>query len=684
MASEKILRKKAELVAHDSANLLRRIMDIVPVGISYFDSDQRFCLANQKYKILTGLSPDDLIGKTLEAAIGAKSYQNARPYVERALKGESLGFENTLFPQDGGTITIAVSYIPNFGPDGTVLGFFALVENITEHKRGEEALRESETRYRALFEGTPISTREEDFSRVKAHIDALDFDKTKDFAAYLERHPEFVAECAELIVEVDANEASLKLHHIDDKSKFLATFTSDFSDPALQTLKDVLVAVHSGETNLEFETFVVRADGSRRDVTALWSVAPGHEDAYSRILFLSLDVTKRKRAEEALKKSRDELERRVEERTKELLDTNTQLVREIAERNRAETELRESEELYRQIFDDSPVGIWESDWSDVKRMLDDLIAGGVTDLRKYFHDNPHKLKEAYDLAKVVDISRATRELYGAPSKQALIESTRAAMQTDEELDGFQECVIAFMAGETGFEYQAPDSRFDDTPIVTSNRLIMPRQHRHDWSRVIYAIEDITERKRAKEELEKAQFALDHASDAALWLDREGHVVYANSATCRLLGYSNDELLSSSITDYDPDSSLDDFARAFERIKAQGPSTFEARHRGKNGKDIPVEVSIHHMQFGDKEFMCSYSRDITERKRAEAELSASEARFRDFANASSDWFWEMDEELRFSYFSDRFTEVTGVSQESLLGKTRQQSGVPGAEPGEWEK
>ena len=187
-----------------------------------------------------------------------------------------------------------------------------------ERKQMGEALRESEARYRTLFRSAPIAIREEDFSKIKAHIDALDIDQNKDFVAYLDRHPEFVAECAELIVEVDANDESLKLHNVDDKTKFLATFTSNFSDQALRTLKDVLVAVHNGETNLEFETFVVRADGSSRDVAARWSVARGHEDTYSQILFVSIDVTERKRAEEALRKQMTpeqitEAERLVEE-----------------------------------------------------------------------------------------------------------------------------------------------------------------------------------------------------------------------------------------------------------------------------------------------------------------------------------------------------------------------------------
>lgn len=50
------------------------------------------------------------------------------------------------------------------------------------------------------------------------------------------------------------------------------------------------------------------------------------------------------------------------------------------------------------------------------------------------------------------------------------------------------------------------------------------------------------------------------------------------------------------------------------------------------------------------------------------------RFEDFASSTSDWFWEMDENLRFSYFSDRFTKNTGVPVDRLLGKTREESGV----------
>lgn len=60
----------------------------------------------------------------------------------------------------------------------------------------------------------------------------------------------------------------------------------------------------------------------------------------------------------------------------------------------------------------------------------------------------------------------------------------------------------------------------------------------------------------------------------------------------------------------------------------------------------------------------------------------ETRFRDFAASASDWYWEMDQELRFSYFSDRFLEVSGVEPAALLGKTRQETGIPNVDLEVW--
>ncbi len=64
-------------------------------------------------------------------------------------------------------------------------------------------------------------------------------------------------------------------------------------------------------------------------------------------------------------------------------------------------------------------------------------------------------------------------------------------------------------------------------------------------------------------------------------------------------------------------------------------------------------------------------DITELKNAEADLRESAARFRDLTDAASDWFWETDADLKFSFFSDRFEDIVGVLATTLLGKSRRE-------------
>ncbi len=86
---------------------------------------------------------------------------------------------------------------------------------------------------------------------------------------------------------------------------------------------------------------------------------------------------------------------------------------------------------------------------------------------------------------------------------------------------------------------------------------------------------------------------------------------------------------------------------------------------------------------DGGFVATYT-DITERKRAEAALRASEERFKDFAESASDWLWEMGPDLRFTDLSERYFEVTGFRPEDRIGTSRMEYAAPADLDGEAKK
>lgn len=119
-----------------------------------------------------------------------------------------------------------------------------------------------------------------------------------------------------------------------------------------------------------------------------------------------------------------------------------------------------------------------------------------------------------------------------------------------------------------------------------------------------------------ETLRLAQFSLDHAPDAVYWMDPGGRFLYVNETACRTLGYTREELLSMGVADIDP--SLPDGVppEMAEATKRAGVGRVETEHRTKDGRIIPVEVMVAYIAYEGKEYHCSFSRDISERKQAE--------------------------------------------------------------------
>ncbi len=137
--------------------------------------------------------------------------------------------------------------------------------------------------------------------------------------------------------------------------------------------------------------------------------------------------------------------------------------------------------------------------------------------------------------------------------------------------------------------------------------------------VVTNARDVTERYRAEEALRFTQFSVDHASDPVFWMGRDARFTYVNDAACRSLGYAREELLTMTVHDIDPDFSSEVWPAHWRELRERGSFTVESRHRTKDGRVFPVELTLNYMQFEGKEYNCAFARDITERKLAETEL-----------------------------------------------------------------
>lgn len=171
-----------------------------------------------------------------------------------------------------------------------------------ERRQAEEQVRESEERYRALFENSPISIWEEDFSQVKKHIDFLKTQGVTDFRSLFASHPELVTECTRMIAVLDVNHAGLQMYHAESKQALIESTLQGTCLGEQEHNHEDFIAIADGKTSNSWEGADETMTGEPLEINLKWSVAPGHEQDFSRVIVTVIDITERKRAEEEIRR----------------------------------------------------------------------------------------------------------------------------------------------------------------------------------------------------------------------------------------------------------------------------------------------------------------------------------------------------------------------------------------------
>jgi PAS domain S-box-containing protein len=149
-------RKRSEQALRDSEEQLRFVTDHAPALIVHCDAEQHYKFVNAPYAARYGTTPEAIVGKPVQEILAPSAYEVLRPYVETALSGKQVEFEAQIPYEKIGLRWVGSSYVPQTEADGSVSGFFAVIHDITERKAAEEALRESEQRFRNMADHAPV------------------------------------------------------------------------------------------------------------------------------------------------------------------------------------------------------------------------------------------------------------------------------------------------------------------------------------------------------------------------------------------------------------------------------------------------------------------------------------------------------------------------------------------------
>jgi len=196
---------------------------------------------------------------------------------------------------------------------------------------------------------------------------------------------------------------------------------------------------------------------------------------------------------------------------------------------------------------------------------------------------------------------------------------------------------------------------------------------------------VCEGERTIRELKLFRALVDQSNDAIEVVDPETlRFLDVNEKACAELGYSREELLSLGVLDIDPAVTPAAIMEIKDRLQTAGSLVIESLHRRKDGITFPVEVSMKRVLL-DREYVVAISRDLTERKLAEARLQASQERYRAVHDrAPVGICWAESRTGRLLGVNPKYCEILGRTEEDLLSRNFQSLTHPDDLAGNLEK
>ncbi len=303
---------------------------------------------------------------------------------------------------------------------------------------------------------------EEDYSGVKKGLEELQKSGVSDFRDYFEKHPEKLVELINSIRVIDVNQEVLRIHGAKTKEELLGSLEKITVPEALPVFREAILAIAEGKDSFESEVPGQTLQG-KKIYTIIRFIIPKKYKHFKNLIVTTLDITKRKRLEETLQKSR---------------------------------------ERYIRIFENAMVSLWEEDYSEVVRALNQLKSDGITDLNSYLKEHKDKLISIIDKIKIINVNRETLRIFKAKTKGELIGDIKKIFSEDS-IDDFRKLFVAIAEGKQFFESVSTAKTLTGEKLTIKLNIAIP-QNESDFKNLIISIVDLTEYNRMEERLIRSQ------------------------------------------------------------------------------------------------------------------------------------------------------------------------------------
>lgn len=295
-----------------------------------------------------------------------------------------------------------------------------------------------------------------------------------------------------------------------------------------------------------------------------------------------------------------------------------------SEHKQAEIALRQSQERYQSLFDNSPIPLWEEDFSEVKKHIEALQREGLRDFRQYWKEHPDELKECAQLARVIDINSAALKLHDANSREEILNGLPAIF-TDKSYEAFKEQLLAISEGRLECEVEGCVGTLTGREKEVLVRWLVVPGHEDTLDRVYVSTTDITEQKRAqaRERESDRRYSAIFESDVVgvLFSDVHGKIQDCNDVFLEMVGYSRDDVRAGKLRwdEITPPELMWKDAAALDEIKEKGVcSPYEKEYIRKDGTRIHVIFGAASLEKGSGTAV-GVVLDNTERKQVEEKL-----------------------------------------------------------------